>query len=143
MGHLVISMIMTSVMHTVNGCLYVECVWMCVYVCLKKNQNAPRPASEHPGQFCCIHIQLCVRVHRDRCFKAFVDDTRSRRRPTEQCSGKASVCTAQDVALRIAALAHLQEKAPRGPTCPGRRDKVFFVSSLSVRTCSTIYPFRV
>ena len=27
------SMIMTSVMHTVNGCLYVECVCMCVHVC--------------------------------------------------------------------------------------------------------------
>ena len=47
MGHLVISMIMTTVMHTVDGCLYVECVCMCVHVCLKKNQNAPRP-SEHP-----------------------------------------------------------------------------------------------
>ena len=31
--------------------------------------------------------------------------------------------------MRIAALAHLQEKAPRGATCPGRRGKVFFVSS--------------
>ena len=62
-----------------------------------------------------------------------MDDTRSRRRPTEQCSGKASVCTAQEVALRIAALAHLQKKAPRGATYPGRRGKVFFVSSLYVR----------
>ena len=35
--------------------------------------------------------------------------------------------------MRIAALAHLQEKAPRGATCPGRRGKVFFVSSLYVR----------
>ena len=42
MGHLVISMIMTTVMHTVDGCLYVECVCMSVHVCLKKNQNAPR-----------------------------------------------------------------------------------------------------
>ena len=42
-----ISKIMTSVMHTVDGCLYVECVCMCVHVCLKKNLNAPRP-SEHP-----------------------------------------------------------------------------------------------
>ena len=56
MGHLVISMIMTSVMHTVDGCLYVECVCMCVHVC------------------CCLHIQICMRVHRDWwCFKAFVD----------------------------------------------------------------------
>ena len=47
MGHLVISMIMTTVIHTVDGCLYVECVCMCVCVCLKKNQNAPR-SSEHP-----------------------------------------------------------------------------------------------
>ena len=48
MGHLVISMIMTSMMHTVDGCLYVECVCMCcVHVCLKKNQSAPRP-SKHP-----------------------------------------------------------------------------------------------
>ena len=38
---------MTSVMHTVAGCLYVECVCMCVHVYSKKNQNAPRP-SEHP-----------------------------------------------------------------------------------------------
>ena len=35
--------------------------------------------------------------------------------------------------MRIAALAqHLQEKAPRGATCPGRRGKVFFISSLYV-----------
>ena len=74
-----------------------------------------------------------MRVHRNWCFEAFVDDTRSRRRPTEQFSGKASVCTAQEVALRIAGLAHLQGKAPRGATCPGRRGKVFFVSSPHVR----------
>ena len=75
-----------------------------------------------------------MRVHRDWCFEAFVDDTRSRRRPTsvEQCSGKASVCTARQIALRIAALAHLQEKGPRGATCPGRRGKFFFVSFLYV-----------
>ena len=90
------------------------------------------------GNCCCIHIQICVRVHRDWCSEAFVDDTRSRRRPTEQFSGKASVCTAQEVALRIAALAHLQEKAPRGATCPGRRGKVFFVSSLYVRVQVTV-----
>ena len=136
MGHLVISMIMTTVMHTVDGCLYVECVRMCVHVCLKKNQNAPRPSENLPASFFresyCTHIQICVRVHLDWCYEAFVDDTRSRRRPTEQCSGKASVCTAREVALRIAALAHLQEKAPRGATCPGRRGKVFFVSSLYV-----------
>ena len=35
--------------------------------------------------------------------------------------------------MRIAALARLQEKAPRGATCPGRRGKVFFVSSPYVR----------
>ena len=35
--------------------------------------------------------------------------------------------------MRIAALVHLQEKAPRGATCPGRRGKVFSVSSLYVR----------
>ena len=35
--------------------------------------------------------------------------------------------------MRIAALAHLQEKAPRGATCPGRRGKVFFISPLYVR----------
>ena len=35
--------------------------------------------------------------------------------------------------MGIAALAHLQEKAPRGATCPGRRGEVFFVSSLYVR----------
>ena len=35
--------------------------------------------------------------------------------------------------MRITALAHLQEKAPRGGTCPGQRGKVFFVSSLYVR----------
>ena len=35
--------------------------------------------------------------------------------------------------MRIAALAHLQEKAPRGATCPGRRGKVFFVPSLYIR----------
>ena len=39
----------------------------------------------------------------------------------------------QEVALRIDALAHLQEKAPRGAACPGRRSKFFFVSSLHVR----------
>ena len=133
MGHLVTSMIMTTVMHTVDGCLYVECVCMCVHVCLKKNQNAPRPSEHPPANFfqqSCIHIQICVRVHRDWCFEAFVDDTRSRRRPTEQCSGKASVCTAREVALRTAALAHLQEKAPRGTTCPrddGARSFLFLI----------------
>ena len=35
--------------------------------------------------------------------------------------------------MRIAALTHLQEKAPRGATCPGRRVKAFFVSPLYVR----------
>ena len=35
--------------------------------------------------------------------------------------------------MRIAALAYPQEKAPRGATCPGRRGKVFFVSSLYIR----------
>ena len=35
--------------------------------------------------------------------------------------------------MGIAALAHLQEKAPRGATCSGRRGEVFFVSSLYVR----------
>ena len=34
-------------MHTVDGCLYLERVCMCVHVYLKKNQNAPRP-SEYP-----------------------------------------------------------------------------------------------
>ena len=34
--------------------------------------------------------------------------------------------------MRIDALEHLQEKAPRGATCPGRQGKVFFVSSLYV-----------
>ena len=78
------------------------------------------------------HTNLCACTP-GLVFEAFVDDTRSRRRPTEQCSGKASACTAQGVALRTAALAHLQEKAPREATCPGRRGKVFFVSSLCVR----------
>ena len=73
-------------------------------------------------------------VHWDWCFGAFVDDTQSRRRPTEQCSEKASVCTAREVALRIAALVHLQEKASRGATCPGRRGKFFFCF-FSVRVC--------
>ena len=63
-------MTITSVMHTVDGCLYVESVCVCVHVCLKK-QDAPRPY-EHP-QFCCLHIQICGRVHRDWCFEAFVD----------------------------------------------------------------------
>ena len=126
MGHLVISMIMTSVMHTVNGCLYVECVCMCVRTRLDL-LSIPRPVLLYP------HSQICVRVHRDWCFEAFVGDTRSMRRPADQCSGKASVWTAQEVALRIAALAHQQEKPPRGATCPGRRGKVFFVSSVYVR----------
>ena len=34
--------------------------------------------------------------------------------------------------MRIAALAHLLEKAPRGATCPGWRGKIFVVSSLCV-----------
>ena len=43
----------------------------------------------------------------------------------------------------MAALAHLQEKAPRGATCPGRRGKVFFVSSLYVRVLqSTRFGYR-
>ena len=48
MGHLVISMIMTTVMHTVERCLYVECVCMCVHV---KNHNAPRPSEHPPANF--------------------------------------------------------------------------------------------
>ena len=51
MGHLVISMITTTVMHTAGGCLKVECVCMCVHVCLKKNQNAPRPSEHRPVSF--------------------------------------------------------------------------------------------
>ena len=105
----------------------------CVYGTL--NQGHRRPALQMiiRNIALCIHIQISVCVHRDWCFEAFVDDTRSKRRPTVQRSGKASVCTAQEVALRIAALAHLQEKAPRGTSCTGRRGKVFFVSSLYVR----------
>ena len=38
-------------MHTVDGCLYVEYVCMCVHVCLKKNQNAPRPSEHPPASF--------------------------------------------------------------------------------------------
>ena len=52
----------TSVMHTVDGFLYVECICMCVHVCLMKNQNAPRPPFLGISQFCCLHIQICVRV---------------------------------------------------------------------------------
>ena len=51
MGHLVISMIMTTVIHTVDGCLYVGCVCVCVHVCLKKNQNEPRPSEHLPASF--------------------------------------------------------------------------------------------
>ena len=84
----------------------------------------------------CVHnisiILVCACVHRDWCFEAFVDVKRARA-GDNLLSSAASVCTAQEVALRIAALAHLQEKAPRGATCPGRRGKVFFVSSLYVR----------
>ena len=47
-------------------------------------------------------------------------------------AGKPRYVQVKRFALRIAALAHLQEKAPRGATCPGRRGKVFFVSSLYV-----------
>ena len=67
MGHLVISMIMTTVMHTVDGCLYVECVCMCVHVCLKKNQNAPRPSEHPPASFIkkVVSTFKSVRVHRD------------------------------------------------------------------------------
>ena len=31
--HVLLWFFMTSVMHTVDGCLYVECVCMCVHVC--------------------------------------------------------------------------------------------------------------
>ena len=51
MGHLVIPIIMISVLHTVDGCLYVECVCMCVHVCSKKKQNAPRPSEHPPASF--------------------------------------------------------------------------------------------
>ena len=55
-------MIMTSVMHTVDGCLYVECVCMCVHGCLKKNQNAPRPSEHPPASFvaCTFKSDLCA-----------------------------------------------------------------------------------
>ena len=59
MGDHVISMIMASVMHAVDECLHVECVCMCVHVCLKKNQNAPRP-SEHPLVLLSPHSNLCA-----------------------------------------------------------------------------------
>ena len=52
-------MIMTSEMLTVDGCLYVECVCMCVRVYSKKNQNAPRP-SEHPPVLLSPHSNLCA-----------------------------------------------------------------------------------
>ena len=55
-------MIMTSVMHTVDGCLYVECVCMCVHLCSKKNQNAPRP-SEHPSANFVVSTFKSVCVH--------------------------------------------------------------------------------
>ena len=107
------------------GALYIGCVCIWVHVCLKKNQNAPRPSEHPPASFVVSAFKSVCVYTGTGVFEAFVDDTRSRRRPIEQCSGKASVC--------IAALAHLQEKAPRGATCPGRRGKVFFVSSLYVR----------
>ena len=56
-------MTMTSVMHTVDGRLYVECVvCKCVHVCLKKNQDAPRP-SEHPPVLLSPHSNLCACVY--------------------------------------------------------------------------------
>ena len=84
-----------------------------------------------------LHIQICVHnisiiilvcacVHRDWCFEAFVD-VKIPGAGDDLLSSAARnprVCAAQEVALRIAALAHLQEKAPRGATCPGRRGKV-------------------
>ena len=81
-------------------------------------------------------IFVCACVHRDWCFEAFVnvkipgagDDLLSS--AAESLGMYSSI---QEVALRIAALAHLQEKTSRGATCPGRRGKVFFVSSLYVR----------
>ena len=54
-------MIMTSVMHTVDGCLYVECVCTCVHMCLKKNQNAPR-FSEHPSFVVSAFKCVCVYI---------------------------------------------------------------------------------
>ena len=103
---------------------------MCVHVCLKKNQNAPRPSEHPPASF----LEKVVSTFKSVCVYTGTGVLRLSltRRPTERCSEKASVCTAREVALRIAALAHLQEKAPRGATCPGRRGKVFFVSSLYV-----------
>ena len=81
-------------------------------------------------------ILVCACAHRDCCFEAFVDVKIPRAGDDllSSAAGKSRyVCTVQVVALRIAALADLQEKAPRGATCPGRRGKVFFVSSLDVR----------
>ena len=68
---IVISIIMTySVMHTVDGCLYAECVCMCVHVC------------------CCL-VYTGTGVLR-------LSSTST----TEWCSAKASVCTLQEFALR-------------------------------------------
>ena len=136
MGHLVISMIMTSVMHTLDGCLYVECVWMCVHV--------PRH-SEHPRVLSSPDSNLCACTPRDWWFEAFIDvkilgagdDLLS------SAAGKSRYAQlTQEVALRIAALAHLQEKGPTWSHVPWTAGQSLFCF-FSVRTCSTICPFRV
>ena len=81
-------------------------------------------------------IFVCACVHRDWCFEAFVDVKIPGAGDDLLSSAAESLgmySSIQEVALRIAALAHLQEKTSRGATCPGRRGKVFFVSSLYVR----------
>ena len=82
-------------------------------------------------EFVVLHFRLPIPETPNGQIIEHVRTEKKQKRPC-QCSGKASVYTAQEVALRIAALAHLQEKAPRGATCPGRRGKVFFVSYLYV-----------
>ena len=48
---------------------------MRMHVCARvlKRKNRTRLELLNIPQFCCLHIQICVRVHRDWCFEAFVD----------------------------------------------------------------------
>ena len=112
---------------TLNACV-------CVYTCVSRKIRTRLDLLSIP-QFCCLHIQICVRVHRDWCFEAFVDvnilgagdDLLS------SAAGKPRYVQCKRLRSKSLRLAHLQEKAPRGATCPGRRGRVFFVTSLYVR----------
>ena len=136
-------MIMTSVMHTVDGCLYVECVCRCVHVCLKKNQNAPRP-SEHPpasfvvSTFKSVYVYTGTGVLRlSSTILGAGDDLLSSVQQESLDMYRSRGCIENRCVSTTPA-----RKGPTWSHVPWTTGQGLFYF-FSVRTCSTICPFRV